>query len=127
MAYIKKFNISNFKGIEHLSVDMCGRHKTPVITLVGLNESGKTTILEAISHFLTNEGTISEGEDGKRTSDRLSLVPIANKANFTGKITIRGKSQLDKASPNNKNPAILLSLIEDNIPSRFFPKKAPFI
>ena len=122
MAFIKKLKINNFKGIESLEVNMMGRHKCPVITLVGLNESGKTTILEAISHFLTNEGTISEEEDGKKSSDYLSLVPIAKKANFDGKISISAIVQLEQSDKdmiekifNDEN----LELKADNLPEEF--------
>jgi len=122
MAFIKKFKIDNFKGIESLEVNMLGRHKCPVITLVGLNESGKTTILEAISHFLTNEGTISEGDEGNKSSNYLSLVPIAKKANFSGKISISATVQLEQA---DKEAVIKifndqkLELKDDSLPEEF--------
>lgn len=88
MAYITKFEITNFKGIERLELRIAEKHKCPVVTLVGLNESGKTTILEAISHFVTHEGTISEGRAKADATNLLSLVPIARKANFTGNIVV---------------------------------------
>ena len=122
MAFIKKFKINNFKGIESLEVNMLGRHKCPVITLVGLNESGKTTILEAISHFLTNEGTISEGDDGKKSSDYLSLVPIAKKANFDGEISISATVQLEQADKDTIENIFgdkKLELDKDSLPEEF--------
>ena len=48
---ITSFYIQNFKGIKHLILDL---EKTPqgkIFPIVGLNESGKTTILEAINYF----------------------------------------------------------------------------
>jgi len=44
----KSFKINNFKGIKETTVDLAN---TRIITLVGLNESGKTSIMEAISLF----------------------------------------------------------------------------
>jgi len=46
------FRIRNFKGIRELSIHFDHSPSSPVITLVGLNESGKTTILEALSFFM---------------------------------------------------------------------------
>jgi AAA15 family ATPase/GTPase len=43
-----KFKIKNFKGIKEAEIDL---NNNRIITLVGLNESGKTTILEAINLF----------------------------------------------------------------------------
>ena len=42
-----QFRIENYKGIEQLTLRLTG----DVTTLIGLNESGKTTILEAIYCF----------------------------------------------------------------------------
>jgi len=46
MRYIK-YEIKNFKGIKNATIDM-SRINSKIYTLVGLNESGKTTILQAI-------------------------------------------------------------------------------
>jgi ABC-type lipoprotein export system ATPase subunit len=44
----KNFIIENFKGIEKIELDLSNNR---IMTLVGLNESGKTTIMEAIKIF----------------------------------------------------------------------------
>lgn len=44
----KSFKINNFKGVKETTVDLAN---TRIITLVGLNESGKTSIMEAIRLF----------------------------------------------------------------------------
>jgi predicted ATPase len=44
----KKFLIKNFQGISELEIDLSNNR---IVTLVGLNESGKTTILQAIYWF----------------------------------------------------------------------------
>lgn len=43
-----KFKIKNFKGIDQVEVDLA---KNSLILLLGLNESGKTTVLRAIESF----------------------------------------------------------------------------
>lgn len=85
MAEIKKFIIENFRGIERAEIELSGRVSTPIITLVGLNESGKTTILEALSHFVTGDAIVAKIFEGpKAATQTLSLIPIDKKANFTG-------------------------------------------
>ncbi len=45
------FKFENFKGIESQRLDLSKNSESKVFTLVGLNESGKTTVLEAINYF----------------------------------------------------------------------------
>lgn len=49
-----KFEIVNFRGIKSAILDLSKVPSEAVNALVGLNESGKTTILEAINHFRSN-------------------------------------------------------------------------
>lgn len=46
--YYKSFSIKKYKGIKEVTLDLANNR---IITLVGLNESGKTTILESIHWF----------------------------------------------------------------------------
>jgi AAA15 family ATPase/GTPase len=55
MPIINSIQIKNFKGAANVSVALTGKITTPVVTLIGLNESGKTTILEGFSYFVTND------------------------------------------------------------------------
>ena len=67
----KNFEIEHFKGIEKVSISL---QKNDLVLLLGLNESGKTTILKAIESFdYTNDPT----SDLKNEYFRL----IRNKAN----------------------------------------------
>ena len=50
MKYIK-FIIKNFKGIKEVEIDLTKYPNGKIFPLVGLNEAGKTTILEAINFF----------------------------------------------------------------------------
>jgi AAA ATPase domain len=86
------FEFENFKGIRKARLDLDSAGSSArVYTLVGLNESGKTTALEAIDHFQgTGEGEISPKELAGWTSPDLhSLIPIADRPNFNGDIVIR--------------------------------------
>lgn len=97
MATITKFTLKNFKGIEETEITLLGRVSTPIVTLVGLNESGKTTILEALSHFVSGDPVIAKIFEGTRAStEALSLIPIHKKANFTGSIEISAVVALDE-------------------------------
>ncbi len=82
----KSFYIKNYKGIKDLSLSLNHEPKTSIITLVGLNESGKTTILEAISVF-SKEPIPSEIH---------KLIPKSRKFSFTDTIEIHACLELDE-------------------------------
>lgn len=74
-----EFSFKNFKGIEDMTLPLSG----PVTTLIGLNESGKTTILEAIFCFAygAEDLEVINPEMGSlRTKDQW--IPISKRANF---------------------------------------------
>lgn len=97
MPTIKSFQIKNFKGVEDVSIDLESRSSSPVLTLIGLNESGKSTLLEAISHFVSGDKSIASLFEGSYAqASGLSLIPLHRKAAFTGKITVAGTIQLDE-------------------------------
>lgn len=50
----KKIEIKNYKGIENATLELSSAPKGNVYTLVGINESGKTSLLEAINTFEYN-------------------------------------------------------------------------
>lgn len=84
-----KFQITNFKGIENITFDLEKAPEANIYTLVGLNESGKTTILEAINQFNPKiEGTTSYMLPGAIIDDYNSLIPINSRDNFNGTISI---------------------------------------
>jgi AAA15 family ATPase/GTPase len=45
------FVVKNFKGINSIQLDLNDKPRSRIVTLVALNESGKTTILEALNFF----------------------------------------------------------------------------
>jgi len=96
MPKINKFIIENFKGIEKVEIDIERKSTSPVLTLIGLNESGKTTILEALSHFITGDRSVSSLFDGPYAkATGLGLIPMHRKAAYTGKIKVGAELSLD--------------------------------
>ena len=84
-----RFEISNFKGIRHLRLDLTAHPQGSIFVLVGLNESGKTTILEALDYL---ELGIDDSDPldllGLVRDDPNALIPIAERGNFNGSIEI---------------------------------------
>lgn len=80
-----KFHISAFRGIKELSFDFAGNPDLNITTLVGLNESGKTTVLEAINYL----------QNGVEKTDAYKLIPRDQSANFTGDVSVTGYLTLD--------------------------------
>lgn len=92
----KVFRIKNFKGIASVSINLAKSPKNSVYTLVGLNESGKTTILEAINLLnLNNESLDSLELSGYSISDYHEMIPISRRDNFTDEIVIEVDLELD--------------------------------
>lgn len=81
-----KFEIRNFKGIERLTIDLSKQPNSNIHTFVGLNESGKTTILEAINIV---------GHDWEKGNEH-QLTPKHLKASFTGDVSIIAYVEVDQ-------------------------------
>jgi energy-coupling factor transporter ATP-binding protein EcfA2 len=90
------FDVKNFKGIEHLRFELGSKDQGRIYTLVGLNESGKTTILEAIDFFMGASEDLSPSElAGRIRPNENELIPISKRANFNDKISIVAKVELN--------------------------------
>lgn len=76
------FSIKNFKGINDLTFKL-GDEKR-IYTFVGLNESGKTSILEAINVFANDIAT----------NERHKYIPKSQKFDFNDRITISADIEL---------------------------------
>jgi predicted ATPase len=83
----KSFYIKNYKGINELTIELDKDPMSNIITLVGLNESGKTTILEAISIF----------SNPPKLTEIHKLIPKNRKFNFTDSIEVHATLELDEA------------------------------
>jgi predicted ATP-dependent endonuclease of OLD family len=84
------FEVRNFKGIEQAKLDFSVPPRGRVYTLIGLNESGKTTLLEAMN-FLSYkfESLDPLNLPGYSVVDVHDVIPISKRANFNDKVVIR--------------------------------------
>ena len=95
MATITRFTLKNFKGAEHVEIDLKRRQTFPVVTLLGLNESGKTTILEGISKFVSEDGTTKDIFKKQHATDSpSSFIPKHREAAFSGRVSIEAVIEL---------------------------------
>lgn len=98
----KFFEIENFKGISHVRLDLTAQPKSHVYTLVGLNESGKTTILEAINTLTHTTETLGPlNLPGYTQSNAHDLIPISKRSNFNDTISIKAGYQAEAEDNDN--------------------------
>lgn len=85
----KSFRIENFKGIKDTSVNFRAIAGAGVFAFVGLNESGKTTVLEAIHSFSPDDATseLLGGDEGLGVPFK-QRVPRHLLSDFTGRIAV---------------------------------------
>src|SRR5690606_25717920 len=84
-----------FKGIEDQTVDLTRNVGSNIFTLVGLNESGKTTILEAINYFAHKPESLDVlGLDSYEIEDIHNIIPINKRDNFNDSIRIEAGLEL---------------------------------
>lgn len=117
----KSFRIQNFKGIKDTTVHLDGIAGAAVFAFVGLNESGKTTVLEAIHSFspdaATNELIGGDEVVGVPIKDR---VPRHSISTFTGEVSVTATLLVtddDKQSIAEELNAAGIEIEIDNFPS----------
>lgn len=94
-----KFEILNFRGIQSAILDLTRVPKDAVNVLVGLNESGKTTVLEAINHFRSNPDLKRRDPNlrERNESDYQAMLPIGERALFNGDVCIKSTLTMDSS------------------------------
>lgn len=99
--HFSSFRIKNFKGIVDTTISL-GKITPSVHTLVGLNESGKTTVLEAINLFQPDvDGMhVLVQRETPRTGNE-QLIPKSKRADFTGDIEIIATVELSESDRNS--------------------------
>lgn len=89
------FRVRNFKGIRDTTIRLNGKRGS-IYTLVGLNESGKTTILEAINSFRHDlDGIHAIAQSSISDEPISSLVPKKKKDNFNDEISIEATISIE--------------------------------
>ena len=98
----------NFKGIKDTTVSLKTVAGASVFAFVGLNESGKTTILEAIHSFAPDEAT-SEilGGDEKLGVPFKERVPRHLLSEFTGDVSITATLEVEPSEQKKICKALL--------------------
>ena len=86
---LKKIEVKNFKGIQHLELDLSKTPSNNVYTLVGINESGKTTILEALDYFEYNDDRELKEISNASQLNENDIIPINKRSNFNDNIEIK--------------------------------------
>jgi len=117
---IRAFQIKNYKGILKTRINLSDEVPGNVITLIGLNESGKTTILEALSHFVTDDAaTASLVNTVQKKPGLQDLIPKERKAAFTDTISISAEISLDEQDVDDLEEFFLskrnLALVRDGL------------
>lgn len=99
----KKFKISNFKGVKQAELDLSSLTGANVFALVGLNESGKTTLLEALHSFSPDyrSGTIVKLYGGTEREQVQGRVPRHQIASFSGEIVVEATVEVSHADKQN--------------------------
>lgn len=96
VMYYTRFRIQNFKGIKDTTIQLSAQSKMGVFAFVGLNESGKTTILEAIHSFSPDSATSTlvggKEKSGVPFPDRVPRHLISN---FTGDVSVTATIKID--------------------------------
>ena len=86
---ITGFDVANFKGIRNAKIRFADNDTARVHTLVGLNESGKTTLLEALHSFSPDAETQLVVRNAKNVDEqREQWVPRDKISIFTGEVSI---------------------------------------
>ena len=98
---ITEFQITNYKGINDTVIPLKG-NKGTIYTLVGLNESGKTTILEALNSFRHDvDGVHAIAQKSISTDPVEALVPKKKKHNFNDTILVSATVTLERQEIEN--------------------------
>lgn len=85
---LKEIEAQNFKGIEKINLSLESSPRNNVFTLVGINESGKTTILEAMNSFEYNEEKQLSTISNAIIPTPEEIIPVKDRTNFNGSIKI---------------------------------------
>lgn len=90
----RNFRITNFRGVSDTSIQLSTRSNSKIFTFVGLNESGKTTLLEALHQFYPDLD-MSAVTGGIKIYDPHVDIPKHKVGNFTDSIKIIAEIEIE--------------------------------
>ncbi|MFM7379373.1 MAG: AAA family ATPase [Erythrobacter sp.] len=98
------FEIRNFKGIKNAKI-ILPKEESTAVALIGLNESGKTTILQAIYSFSPNDESKVLFERDRPHPPLilrlfLAIRSPASQEMLSSKLLLRSSRKIDKPSKN---------------------------
>jgi len=120
----KSFRIRNFKGIKDTTVVLDGIAGASVFAFVGLNESGKTTVLEAIHSFSPDAATseLLGGEEGigvpyNERVPRHLLSEFTDDVSVTANVSVtnQDKEKIAKRLLSDKGIVLNIESVPDEI------------
>ena len=118
----RSFLIENFKGIKSATINLKS-HEVTSVALIGLNESGKTTILQAIHSFSADdESKVLYGTSAKADESKTDLIPRDRFADFTGNVLVRAEIEIslqDKIYLKLRLGQKAITVDPDTIPDSF--------
>ncbi len=93
----KSFEIKNFRGISKAALNLAHRQSGNVNVLVGLNESGKTTVLEALYNFQSNPNLrrLDPSNVARTPKDYQAMLPIGKRALFNDAVEISATFEIE--------------------------------
>lgn len=103
------FEVKKFKGIGNLKISFDTTPNNGVYTLVGINESGKTTILEALNYYEYNDEKDLNKISNAMLPSHEDIIPIKSRSNFNDDIIIKAIHKLDEDDKQD-----LLNYIEND-------------
>lgn len=117
------FTLRNFKGINDTTLKLNAHDTSNVVTLVGLNESGKTTVLEGIYSFSPDAESRTLFDTKILTPDPSARIPKNKLFSFNDKISIIAEVTLDPgerlAIKEKVEQATGLAFDDSGIPDKF--------
>lgn len=89
------FEIKNFKGIKSAKI-VLPKDESTAVALIGLNESGKTTILQAIYSFSPNdESKVLFEKDKVPSTPDIEIIPRDKISSFTGDVVVKATIEIE--------------------------------
>jgi predicted ATPase/5S rRNA maturation endonuclease (ribonuclease M5) len=93
----KRFNIVNYKGIKDLTFDLYNKVDTKIYTLVGLNESGKTTLLESLAYWYETAQEDENALHELNIVDKRFLIPRSDQFDFNDSISLAAEIEIESS------------------------------